>query len=681
MPHPKTILPESGLKSAAPQPPGGLEGKQPVKTWHCGTLTYTKMGLLSLFAFMICGDFANSMMQTVVPSIMPLKFMALGASNVLIGLFAASIPAFLSAFMNPYISFKSDRYRSKWGRRIPFIMWTLPPLCLSLVGLAFGEEIVKFVIPHVQALSVYSPATLAVAILGCLLVVFLFFDQFVNAVFCGLFNDMVPTPLMGRFMGTMRIVGSSVGFFYSYFVFQYAETHMREIFLGAAALYFLGVGLMCLFLKESEYPPPSESEQKASRGFNGVKSYFRESFCHKFYWTKFTYNATGSMAWAGIGAFSVFFYKEMGLTLGDIGKVSAINSLVVIATAYFGSIFIDRWHPIRISIYSAILGTIFGFSNFVWLFLTISPTAFFWLYMMGAGLIGAFTSCVTYVAGLPFDMRLHPKSRFTQFCSAQSLLRSVCTMAAGVLVGLYFDGLKSVFPNSDYAYRFGFVWSVFWSVVSSGFGYSLYRQWQALGGDKHFHVPAPWSETGFEEQEQSPFVGPQTKWLRIDMWIIHAVMLLSILYLVPLCYWLWELGWSLDLKWHLLAIIPASIILYGLWILTERSINADMARCKAGETPHNGILHHGILFLKSLALLLLFGIWVGMTIVAVNDGLQGGVIVLGLGNLLTNVLFLVAILVLRRMERGHDPMLDYDGHADALRDTAAENNRPACSIG
>ena len=374
------------------------------------------------------------MMQTVVPSIMPLKFKALGASNVLIGLFASSIPSFLAVFMNPYISFKSDRYRSRWGRRIPFIFRTLPPLCVSLVGLAFGEEIAKILMPHIQALSASSPATLAVVILGALLVVFLFFDQFVNAVFCGLFNDVVPTPLMGRFMGTMRIVGSSVGFFYNYFIFQYAESHMREIFLGAAVLYFLGVGLMCLFVRESAYPPPSSAEQKASRGLSGVKSYFQESFCHKFYWTKFSYTACGGMSYAGIGAFMIFFYKEMGLPLGDIGKVSAITSLVVVGTAYFGSI---------------------------------------------------------------------------------------C----------------------------------------------------------------------FEEQEQSPFVGPQTKWLRIDLWI-----------------------------------------------------------------------------------------WVGMTIVGVADGLQGGVILLRWGNLLTNTLFLVAIFFLRRMERGHAPMLDYDGHASALSGMEEIPLPPACSI-
>ena len=278
--------------------------------------------------------------------------------------------------------------------------------------------------------------------------------------------------------------------------------------------------------------------------------------------------------------------------------------------------------------------------------------------MMGAGLIGAFSSSVTYVANLPFDMRLHPKSRFTQFCSAQTLLRSLCTMFAGVLVGLYFDGLKMLFPNTDYCYRFWFIWVILWGVASAGFAYSLYRQWHALGGDKTFHVPAPWSETGFEEQEQTPYVGPQSKWLKINLIIIHTAMLLSIVYLIPLTFWLWQKGWILDFKWHLLAIIPLSVVLYGCWLFVERALRVDIDHCKAGGTPRDGIPHHGILFLKSCALLLLLGIWVGMTIAAMHDGLQGGVMVLGVGNLITNFLFIGTFLVLRRMERGHAPMLD-----------------------
>jgi MFS family permease len=632
------------------------------------------MGLVSLFGFMIWGDFANGMMQTVVPSIIPLKFKAMGASNVMIGLLSSSIPALLAVFMNPYISFKSDRHRSRWGRRIPFILFTLPPLCLSLVGLAFGEDIVRLILPHIQHLAIVSPATLGVLTVGALLVTFLFFDQFVNAVYCGLFNDVVPTALMGRFMGTMRIVGSAVGFFYNYFIFQYAESHMREIFLGVAALYFLGVGMMCLFVKEGEYPPPSKKEQESSRGIGAIKVYFQESFCDKFYWTKFLYVATNHMSWAGVGAFLVFFYKDMGLTLGDVGKVSAITSLAIIATAYAGSIFIDRWHPIRILTYTAILSIVFIISNFVWLFVTVSPSAFFWLYMMGAGLISALSNSVSYVAGLPFDMRLHPRSRFTQFCSAQTLVRSLCTIIAGVFVGLLFDSLKRIFPDSDYAYRFWFIWVAFWTTIAAGFAYNLYRQWQALGGDMAFQVPAPWSESRFEEQEQSPYVGPQTKWLKVVLRVIHVLMLASVLYLLPLCYWLWKMAWFFDLKWHLMTILPAAIILYVAWLFMERSIKVDLLRCKAGETPRNGILHHGVLLLKSLAMLLLLGVWIGFTVVALNDGLKGGVLVLGSGNLVINLVFLISIQVLRRMERGHDPMLDHNGHSRTLSQPIGNDN-------
>lgn len=635
-----------------------------VKTWHCGTLTYTKMGLISLFAFMIWGDFCNVMVGQVVPSIMPLKFKELGASNAMIGLFMTSIPSVLSLLVNPFVSFKSDRHRSKRGRRIPFILYTLLPLCVALVALAFGDEITRLALPVVQQYASHSPATVAVVVFGLLLVVFLFFQQFVHAVFCGLFNDVVPTALMGRFMGTMQIVGGAAGFCYNYFVFKYAETNMREIFIGAAVLYFLGVGMMCLFVKETEHPPLTESEKQASSGLLGVLSYFKESFSHKFYWTKFAYISSTNMNSAGIGVFGVFFYKEMGLTLDDVGKAAAILSVGGMATAYFASIYIDRWHPLRIIAYTAILAVVFSITGFVWVFLTLAPNAFFWLHLLGAGLIMNFSNSVAGVANLPFDMRLHPHSRFTQFCSAQALLRCLCTAVAGVAGGLYFDVIKDFFHGSNYAYRFGFIWGTFWVLVGAFLAYKLYRQWHALGGDKNFHNPANWSKTGFEEQEHTPYVGPQSKSLRIVMGMIHAVMLLSIVYLIPLSFWLWQKGWSVDLQWHLYGILPASILLYGWWIHVERSLKADLFRCRAGETPRNGIPHHGILVLKSGALLLLLGIWFGKTIAAVNAGLEGGVLVLGGANLLTNMVFIVSFLVLRKMERGHEPMLDYDGHAE-----------------
>ena len=632
------------------------------KTYHCGTLTYTKAGLVMLFAFLLWGDFAITLMDTVVPSILPLKLKDLGASNIIIGLLISSIPSFMAVGMNPYISFKSDRFRSKWGRRIPFILFTLPFLCLSLLLLAFSADISGWLHAHTR-LSELSPATMTIITIGVFFIAYNFFHMFVGSVFWYIFNDVVPVAFIGRFMGLMRIVGGIAGFLYNYFVFKYAESHMREIFISTTILYFIGVGMMCFFVKEGEYPPISESDSKLSRGWNGFKTFFRESFSHRLYWTKFLYRGVSYIGFA-VGVFNIFFLKEMGLSLDDVGKAAAIMSVAGIAAAYFAAVFIDRWHPLRILTYSSVFAVVFAASNWVWLFVTLSPEAFFWLYMFGAGLIGTLHGLLGALASLPMDMRLSPKSRFGQFCAAQSIIFHLGTILGGAGVGLFFDSLKKLFHGSDYIYRFSFAWNGFWLLIAAIVVCSLYRQWQRLGGDKHFHPPAPWSETGFEEEEQSPFTGCQTRWLNCALGMIHLLMLLSVVYLIPLAYWLWRINWNFGFKWHVLAIIPVSAALYVVWILLERAIKADVRRCAAGESTRDGIPHHGVFFVKACALLLLLAVWIGMTITAVRDGLQGGVMIFGIGNLITNALVIVAVLALRRLERGCDPMLDYDGHKE-----------------
>jgi MFS family permease len=633
------------------------------KTWHCGTLVYTKVGLFLLFSFLLWGYFCNQLMQTVVPSILPLKLKALGAPNIIIGLFVSSIPSILALFMNPYISFKSDRLRSKWGRRIPFILFSMPFLCVSMIFLAFSEDIARM-LHNSGCFANLSPAMAAIIVIGVFIVAFQFFDQFIGSVFMYIFNDVVPVSFVGRFMGLMQIIGGAAGFLYNYFIFKYADSHMREIFTGAAILYFIGIGMMCLCVKEGQYPPVTDQEREQSRGLAGFKTYFRETLSHKFYWTKFIYRACSMLTWMAIMPFNIFFYKEMGLTLEYVGKAVAVTSIAGIAAAYFSAIFIDRWNPVRIYAYSGVFAVIFVLSNWVWLFVTLSPEAFFWLHMLGAGLIGAFHGTLTNVASLPFDMRLHPKSRFGQFCSAQAAIWHISTIGGGIAVGLLFDGLKWIFHGSDYVYRFNFAWTSFWLFLAAILICSLYRQWLALGGDKHFHPPAPWAEKGYEEQENAPVVGVQRRWLNYALRLVNLLMLLSILYLIPLTGWLWHIGWISDFKWHLMVIIPISIALYYVWLMVERSIRADVKRCAAGEKTLNGIPHHGVFFLKACALLLLLTVWIGKTIMAVHDGLQGGVMVFGVGNLITNVLVIVAVLVLCRIERGYDQVLDYDGRKE-----------------
>lgn len=627
------------------------------KLWTCGTLQYTRTGLVLLFVFLLWGDFCFVFMQQVVPSILPLKLKSLGASNIIIGVLLSSIFPVFGIFISPYLSFKSDRFRSKWGRRIPFIAISLPFLCGSIVLLAYSENIAAFM-HRIGPLSGFSLATAKIIIVGICVVAFQFADVLVCSVFNYIFNDTVPVPVLGRFVGLMKVIGGAVGFLYNYFLFKFAESHMQEIFLATALIYLLGIGMMCLKVKEGEYPPVTDYGKTKVSGWNAFKTYFQESFSHRIYWIKYLCMASGAMALWAMAPFNIFFYREMGLSLDQVGKAAAIVSVAGIAAAYFAAVFIDRWHPLRIMAYSSIFAVIFTASNWVWLFVTLPAEAFFWLHMLGAGLIGAFHGMLSALAVMPLDMRLLPKSRFGQFSSAQSILVNGTRVAAGFLLGLFFDALKWLYDGSDYIYRYSFAWTSLWLLVAAALNYCLYRMWRNLGGDLHFHPPASWSASGYEKMEGAPFAGTQSKWLRLALALLHGLMALSILYLIPVAFWLWKLHWDADFFWHLFGIIPGAIALYVVWIKVEQCILNDLSRAKLGESPKLGLPHHGVILVKAGALFLLLGVWVGKTIMAIHDGLQNAVLVLGCGNLVTNLLVIAVILVLCRMEKGFDPMLD-----------------------
>ena len=190
------------------EPATAVAGKTgSIKTYHCGTLTYTKAALTVLFAWMLWGDFCYTLMESVVPSILPLKLKSLGCSNWTMGFILSTIPGALGMTIGPYISFKSDRYRSRWGRRIPFIVWTIPFLCLSLALLGWCDDICVLLQKNSTFLNQFSPVTVTIALIIIFMAMFQFFNDFVNTAFSYLFNDVVPPQFLSRFMGLSRIAG------------------------------------------------------------------------------------------------------------------------------------------------------------------------------------------------------------------------------------------------------------------------------------------------------------------------------------------------------------------------------------------------------------------------------------------------------------------------------------------
>ena len=457
-------------------PPLDSTNKEAV--YSVGTLTYTKMGLVSLFAWLLWGDFCFQVMESLNPAIIPLKLRSLDAPNWAIALIMVTLPGILNMTICPWVSFKSDRHRGPLGRRIPFILYTLPFLTASLLLLGFSEQIGRAlhgILPSSWGMSI---SAVTITCIGVFMVGFKFFDMFVNSVFWYLFNDVVPHNFLGRFMGLFRIVSSFELMFFGFFIFKYAESHMTEIYVGAALVYAIGMGLMCWKVKEGEYPPPPESEGGRTGLIAEVKVYMVECYSKPYFWNLFLCTAFWAIA-GTLGVFNVFLQKSIGLDLAQIGMISGAVSFMNMMLTYPAGALGDRFHPLRVLLWVKVINLFFLPLGLIWLFFDFAPATAFYVSICITAVNLPF-SVLTEAMMLPMYMRVLPLERYGQFCSANALVRSVATIAGGFVGGLFMDMMKHLYNGSDYAYRFIPLWSIFWSAIALFFLWRLYQDWKKL---------------------------------------------------------------------------------------------------------------------------------------------------------------------------------------------------------
>ena len=101
----------------------------------------------------------------------------------------------------------------------------------------------------------------------------------------------------------------------------------------------------------------------------------------------------------------------------------------------------------------------------------------------------------------PFMMRVLPRSRFGQFCSANALVRSGVVIVSSISIGVVMDWLKVYCQNTlglsgDYYYRFIFLWPLVFASIALYFRFKVYRMWLQLGGDDNYLPPM------YEEDER-----------------------------------------------------------------------------------------------------------------------------------------------------------------------------------
>ena len=445
------------------------------KIYHVGTLTYTKMGLVGVFFWLLWGALCFSLMETVMPSLLPLKLKGAHASNFTIGLVVVSIPAALNMILNPIISTWSDRHRGPRGRRIPFLFWPSPFIALFLILTAYGTDLGTWLHRVASAhLGLALPQTWVILIvLAACMIGFQFFNLFVASVYYYLWADVVPKALMGRFISLFQVVGVGSGWIWNYYIFGLASTHMKAIFIGIGVLYFSAFMLLCLRVKEGRYPPPPHMPD-GHGGLAMIRTYFKECFRTPHY--VFFFLATSLFAMAGsTSVFRIFFYLHaLRLSLGRIGWVISWGVLLTFLLLIPAGWICDKLHPLRVTLAAYAASAVAAFLCF---FLIHNATTML-IFLLLAQVPCAFVT----VANLPMFVALLPAERYGQFCSAQAMLQSLLTILATPVAGLFLDWVGN--------YRYAFLWQAVLTIPALLVLLLVYRSWRRYGGPKKY-VPPP----------------------------------------------------------------------------------------------------------------------------------------------------------------------------------------------
>jgi Na+/melibiose symporter-like transporter len=462
--------------------------------YRCGTLTYTKAGLFFLFAWLLWGDFCLHLVGAAMPSVLQVNLNSMGAPNWVIGLVLSTIPGILNMTICPATSFWSDRFRSRWGRRIPFLFLSAIPLSFFLLLLGYSRQIGEWLHGAIQ--GGFSQTAVILTVLCVFVFFFQVFNMVVSSVYYYLFNDVVPVELLARFVALFRVVGVLAGAAFNWFCLKYAADHMTEIFAIIAILFGSAFMLMCWKVKEGAYPPPPAHADGGSGPLSGIKTFFIESFSLRFYWLFFLANTCFALTNVASG-FLILQARSIGVDLDFFGKITAVAGVVSALLMYPAGILADRLHPLRVLMWATVALLLIQPLWLIFLFYDFSPSVAHGIFI-GITAIVAPATALYMAADFPMYMRILPKSRFGQFSSANAIVRSVAVIIGGLIIGFILDHLAVIFPVKDYCYRFVPVWSIVCTAASLFFLRRLYADWLKRGGLESYVPP------GFEADEKIP---------------------------------------------------------------------------------------------------------------------------------------------------------------------------------
>lgn len=441
------------------------------KHFTVGTLSYTQEQLYVLFFWLMWNDFTVMLLEQ------PVGFARLlqldhGATNTQVGIFG-TIAGLTTLWINPVFSVWSDRTRTPWGRRRPFLIAAAPMVAFFIAITPYMPTLAHYLLryPWAAAWAQHLPMKMngTVFMLGLCIVMTQVFNQIILALYGYFFWDVVPKEVLGRWTSLCRILGAIGGFVWSFFLLGLADHHMKALCVGIS-IFCLVIYLLSVWrVKEGDYPPVDKHEKGGV--IAPVRAYFVECFSDPFYLWVFGAFLVASTAASGNNYTMNYLRYDLLFNYDTIGKWGAVPPLISIPLGYFFWSSADRLHPVKV----------FAPTFFIWGLICIGSYFFIrdpWSYFFWTLLtqVAVFANGVTYGALLP---RIYPRAKFGQFCSANQLCGALGAALLATPIGNLFDWLHS--------YRYAYLFQAFFLIAGSLMFLKVHREYDK----RHGHVPEP----------------------------------------------------------------------------------------------------------------------------------------------------------------------------------------------
>ncbi len=407
-------------------------------------------------------------------NIKPILLDRVGANAKQIALVIGTIPQLVNLIVCPIISTMSDKTRSRFGRRMPYLIITAPLITITCVLIAYAAEIGNAIAKIIPSLASYN---MPLIVMASLILFFQLLYLFPGSVVYYLIADVIPKECIGRYMSISTILGSACNFLFNFFIFKFAVEHVKITFIVFGVLYLIAYLLLFIFVKEGEYPPITDkidkSKNTAVKTYEYLTMFFRQCFQHKIFIFLFICTGLNNASTICRLMYNVLFAtKDIGMSSDFYGKVMGIGAICAMVAVFFLGKLMDKTHPMLIYFLGGVLVIM---ASAVGYFFINTPKSF--------AIIGVATQIVygmQNLACVPLLISLLPQDKYGQFSSANSMVNSAAVFF-GAMLGGYFTDL--------YGYRVMFIWDFTITLLATFSLIIVYKEWKKYGGKANYQSP------------------------------------------------------------------------------------------------------------------------------------------------------------------------------------------------